>query len=143
VGAQGVSEFYAHVAESAETGDAGLFALGDSPVVHRRVSGNAGAEQRSDPGGVKVCGNPEDELLVDDKAVRITTVGHAAGVLAGKIVSEGEIRAELFEGLLALEQTPQESTIQPTEARSPVLNLVTADPIWVTRPRISWPGTHG
>src|SRR6201996_5039890 len=40
-------------------------------------------------------------------------------------------------------QVPSESTIQPTAARSPALNLVTAEPTEVTRPTISWPGTHG
>ena len=33
--------------------------------------------------------------------------------------------------------------MQPTAARSPALNLVTAEPTLVTRPTISWPGTHG
>src|SRR3569833_3701215 len=36
-----------------------------------------------------------------------------------------------------------ESTMQPTAARSPGLNFFTADPTYVTRPTISWPGTHG
>ena len=33
--------------------------------------------------------------------------------------------------------------MQPTAARSPALNLVTPSPTAVTRPTISWPGTHG
>jgi len=40
-------------------------------------------------------------------------------------------------------QLPSESTKQPTAARSPGLNLVTAEPTLVTRPTISWPGMHG
>ena len=40
-------------------------------------------------------------------------------------------------------QVPSESTMQPTAARSPGLNLVTAEPTFVTRPTISWPGTQG
>ena len=36
-----------------------------------------------------------------------------------------------------------ESTMQPTAARSPSLNLLTALPVFTTRPTISWPGTHG
>src|SRR5271166_5803295 len=38
---------------------------------------------------------------------------------------------------------PSESTRQPTAARSPGLNLVTAEPTFVTRPTISCPGTIG
>src|ERR1700722_16982764 len=38
---------------------------------------------------------------------------------------------------------PSEPTRQPTAARSPGLNLVTAGPTLVTRPTISWPGTQG
>src|SRR5271169_2015590 len=33
--------------------------------------------------------------------------------------------------------------MQPTAARPPGLNPVTAEPTPVTRPTISWPGTHG
>src|SRR5580658_6889810 len=40
-------------------------------------------------------------------------------------------------------QVPSESTMQPTAARSPGLNLVTAGPTLATRPTISWPGTQG
>src|SRR6202034_3738869 len=40
-------------------------------------------------------------------------------------------------------QVPSESTMQPTAARSPGLNLLTAEPTLVTRPTISWPGTIG
>src|SRR5260370_5844633 len=36
-----------------------------------------------------------------------------------------------------------ESTRQPTAARSPCLNFVTALPTLLTRPTISWPGTTG
>ncbi|HEY7571538.1 MAG TPA: hypothetical protein VH796_09225 [Nitrososphaeraceae archaeon] len=40
-------------------------------------------------------------------------------------------------------QLPSESTMQPTAAISPGLNLVTAEPTLVMRPTISCPGTHG
>src|ERR1700743_1784520 len=33
--------------------------------------------------------------------------------------------------------------MQPTAAMSPTLNFVTPEPTEVTRPTISWPGTHG
>src|SRR5579862_1512650 len=40
-------------------------------------------------------------------------------------------------------QVRSESTRQPTAARSPGLNLVTAEPTLITRPTISCPGTIG
>src|SRR6266851_9589183 len=40
-------------------------------------------------------------------------------------------------------QVPSESTMHPTAAKSPGLNLVSAEPTLVTRPTISWPGTMG
>src|SRR5204863_6224647 len=40
-------------------------------------------------------------------------------------------------------QVRSESTMQPTATRSPGLYLVTAEPTFVTRPTISWPGTIG
>ena len=33
--------------------------------------------------------------------------------------------------------------MQPTATMSPSLNFVTAEPVEVTRPTISWPGTTG
>src|SRR4030095_41456 len=40
-------------------------------------------------------------------------------------------------------QVRSESTRQPTAARSPDLNFLTAEPTLVTRPTISCPGTQG
>ncbi len=61
VGSEGVRELDAHVAESAEADDADFLALADSPVMHRRVGGDAGAEQRRGPGEIEVRGDLEDE----------------------------------------------------------------------------------
>jgi len=44
---------------------------------------------------------------------------------------------------LQVPQVRQESTKQPTAARSPTLNFVTLSPTPMTRPAISWPGTIG
>ena len=52
-----VGELDAHVAQSAESDDADLLALGHAPVVQRRVGGDAGAEQGRGSGEVEVRGN--------------------------------------------------------------------------------------
>ena len=46
VGAEGVGELHAHVAQPAEADDADLLAFADLPVAQRRVRGDAGAQQR-------------------------------------------------------------------------------------------------
>ena len=102
VSSEGVGELDPHVAQSAEPDDADLLALGDSPVVHGRVRGDSGAEQRRGSGEVEVRGNLEHEFLVDDDAVRVAAVSNAAAVLVRGVVGQGEIGAELFQPLLAL-----------------------------------------
>ena len=59
VRAQRMRKFDAHVAESAETDNADLLALGHAPVAHRRVGGDAGAEQRRGSGKVQIRGNAQ------------------------------------------------------------------------------------
>jgi hypothetical protein len=44
---------------------------------------------------------------------------------------------------LQFTQVRQESTMQPTAARSPTFSFFTPEPVCVTRPTISWPGTQG
>jgi hypothetical protein len=90
------------VAEAAEADDADLLALGDAPVAHGRVGGDAGAEQRRGAGEVEVRGTRRTKRSVDDDAVGVAAVGDAAGVLVGEVVGEGEVGAELLEAGLAL-----------------------------------------
>ena len=143
VGSERVRKLHAHVAQPAETDHADLLALGDAPVAHGRVGRDSGAEQRRGAGEIEVRGNAQHEALVDHDAVGVAAVGDASEVLVGKVVGEGQVRAELLEAGLALGAGASESTMQPTAARSPGLNLVTAEPTLVTRPTISWPGTQG
>src|SRR6478736_2268388 len=42
-----------------------------------------------------------------------------------------------------LSHSRQESTMQPTPTRSPTANSVTFEPVLLTVPTISWPGTRG
>jgi hypothetical protein len=101
VGSEGVSEFDAHVAEASKADNADLLALGDSPVMHRRVGGDARAEQRRGAGEVEVRRNVEHEMVFDDDAVGIAAVGNAAAVSVREVVGEGEVLAELLEASLA------------------------------------------
>jgi hypothetical protein len=133
----------AHMTKYTETDHANLFALVDAPVAHGRVSRDSSAKQRSGSGAVKVRGDAQDEPLVDHDAVRVAAAGDASQMLVGKVVSKGRIQAELLEAAKHSGQLQSESTMQPTAARSPGLNLVTEEPTSVTRPTISCPGTHG
>ena len=71
VGSERMSNFHAHVAQSAETDHANFLSLGDAPVAHRRVGCDSGAKQRSGSGGVQVCGDAQDEPLVVHDAVGV------------------------------------------------------------------------
>ena len=44
----------------------------------------------------------QDKALIDDDAVRVAAVGDASEVLVGKVVREGQVRAELLKARLAL-----------------------------------------
>ena len=138
-----MSKLHAHVAQSAETHDADFLALCDAPMPHGRVGCDSGAEQRRGAGEIEVGGHAKHKALVHDDAFGIAAVGDAAEVLVRRIVSERGVRAELLEAGLALGAGAIgiHHAARP-RARSPGLNFVTAEPTLVTRPTISWPGTH-
>ncbi len=102
VASERVRKLHAHVAQSAETDHANFLAFGDAPVAHRRVRCDSGAKQRSGSGEIQVRGNAQDKPLVDDDAVGVAAVGDASQMLVGKVVSKGEVWAELLEARLAL-----------------------------------------
>src|SRR5258706_14571669 len=102
MGAERMCKLHAHVPQAAETDHAYFLALGNAPVAHGRVSCDSRTKQRSGPGKVKVRGNVENETLVYHDAVRVAAVSDASQMLVRKVVSEGGIRAELFEARLAL-----------------------------------------
>ena len=97
-----VGELHAHVAKPAEPDDADFLALGHTPVAHRRVGRDAGAEQRGGTGGIEVRRDAQNEVFVDDDAVGVAAVGNAAEVLVRRIVGEDHVRAELFKARLAV-----------------------------------------
>src|SRR5271163_1883323 len=95
-------KFHAHVAQSAKTDHANLLIFGDTPVPHRRVSSDSGAEQGSNSGKTEVRGNAQDKPLVDDDAVGVAAIGDASQMLVREVVGQGEIWTELLETRLAL-----------------------------------------
>ena len=118
--------------------------LADAPVVEGGKGGDAGAEQRRGAGEREVGGDAENEVLIDDDGVGVAAVGDAAEVLVREVVGEDACCCRTARSpALHSGQVRSESTMQPTAARSPTLNLVTAEPTLVTRPTISWPGTQG
>ena len=127
VGAERVRELHAHVAEPAEADDADLLAAGHAPVAQRRVGGDARAQQRRGAGGVEVGRDAQHELLVHDDALRVAAVGHrrrcaCRGCCRSRI---GPLWQNCSRPSRQFGQVRQESTRQPTAARSPALNFVT------------------
>jgi hypothetical protein len=112
-------------------------------MAHGRVCCDPGAEERRHSGEIEVGRDAQDKVFIDNHAFRIATIGDASEVLVRGVVREGDVPAELLKTSVALGQVLSESTMQPTAARSPALNLVTAELTLVTRPTISWPGTQG
>ncbi len=101
MGAERMGELHAHVAQPAETDHANLLTLGHAPVAHGRIGGDPGAQQRRGSGEIEVGGNAQNEPLIDDDAVGVAAIGHAAEMLVWKVVGEREVRAELLETLPA------------------------------------------
>src|SRR6267378_2919231 len=91
-----MSKLHAHMAQSAETDDAHLFAPADAPVPHGRVRRDSGAKQRSGPSEVEVLRDAQDKPLVHDHALGVSAISDASQMLVGKIVGQSEIRAELL-----------------------------------------------
>ena len=96
-----VGELDAHVTETAEPDDADFVARTDFPVAQRRVSGDAGAEQRRRACRVELGRDREHESLVYHDLPRVSAVGHPAEDLVGAVVGAAELGvAVLLEPLL-------------------------------------------
>ena len=106
-------------------------------MAHRRVSRYPGAQQRRGTGQFEFGRNSQDEMFIDDDAVGVAAVSDASEMFVRKVVRECYVRTELLKARFAFGQVRSESTRQPTAARSPGLNLLTAEPTLVTRPTIS------
>src|SRR6266567_839534 len=84
------------------TGDDNFLALGDAPVMHRRVRRDPGAEQRRGCGWIEVGGDTQNEAFIDDDAFGVATVGHASEVLVRRVEGKNHVRAKLLKASLAL-----------------------------------------
>src|SRR6266403_4117913 len=97
-----VSKFYRHVAKSTETDHTNFLALGDAPMMHRRVGRDPGAEQRRCRGKIEVGWKTQNEMFIDNDAFGVAAVGHASEVLVRRIEGKNHVRAEHLEASLAL-----------------------------------------
>src|SRR5205085_3222183 len=72
-----------------------------------RISRDAGAEERRGPGQIELVGNSQDEILVDDDALRVAAVSDAAGMFVLAVVSEDRpVVAKLLEMIPAIVAGP-------------------------------------
>src|SRR5438874_2357173 len=83
-------------APSAETNHANFLALGDAPMMHGRVSRDAGAEQRRGCGEIEVGRHAQNEAFVNNDAFGVAAVGHASEVVVRRVEGENHVRAELL-----------------------------------------------
>src|SRR5471030_1153083 len=92
-----MSEFDAHVTESAKADDGNFFAGAGIPVLERGVERDACAEERS--GGIEgqAFGDVEDVILVDDDVVGVAAHGGRAVFFATVIGENPAARAVLLE----------------------------------------------
>src|SRR5438046_5640595 len=97
-----VSKLHGHVAQSAEADHANFLALGDAPMMHRRVGRDPGAKQRRGSSEIEIGWKTQNEMFIDDDAFGVAAVGHASEVLVRRIEGKNHVRAELLETSLAL-----------------------------------------
>ncbi len=76
--AESMGKLHAHVPQAAKSDNSDFLALANFPVPQRRISRDAGAQQRGNPGRIEFLGNAQDEGLVNHDAFRIAAVGDAA-----------------------------------------------------------------
>ena len=69
VRAHRAGQLYAHVSQAAQAHDADFLSLVHFPVAQRRVSCNAGAEQRRHSGKIGFVGNVQNKILVHHNAL--------------------------------------------------------------------------
>jgi hypothetical protein len=136
--AEGPGKFHAHMAEAAKTDDTDLLTGTDLPVAQWRISRDARAQQRRSCGKIQACRNVQDEVFLNHDTTRVAAKRWAPKKLVLAIVSEdGQERQYCSCPAWQFGQVRQESTIDPTAARSPGLNFATRSPTRVTRPTIS------
>lgn len=102
VRAECVRELHAHVTQPPEADDADLFAFRNAPMAHRRVSRDAGAEQRRGGGRVKIRWDAQHEAFrVRWQTSRTERVPSSASVVS-KFKAGGPPRIGPSKGAMAI-----------------------------------------
>ena len=143
VSAERMTKLHGHVTESSKPDYADLLAFADAPMAHRRVCRDPSAQKRRSSSDVQVRRQSQNEMFVDDDAIGIAAIGDATKMFVRRIESERHVWAELLEVTFAIRTGPVGVDHATHRDEIPCLVLVTAEPTFVTRPTISWPGTIG
>ncbi len=103
MGAHGVGQFDAHVAQATDADYADFLARASAPLTQRRVGGNPGAEQRRDGGQLRLgMTNPQHIALVHDDVLRIAAEGPARCVRGREVVGADHAVTVVFQTGLAV-----------------------------------------
>ncbi len=95
-------QFDAHVPQPTEADDADLFAWPRAPLAQRRIGGDAGAQQRRDPGRIEVFRHAQHEVLIYHQIGGVAAVGYGAGLTILAVIGAGKaVLAILFQPLIA------------------------------------------
>ena len=97
--------------------------------------------ERCGSGEIEIRRDAQNEMLIDDDAIGIATISDAAEILSGEL----SVRV-IFDKIPSPSgDSGRCSRSRPSSRprQDPRFILVTARPFLVTRPTISWPGTHG
>src|ERR1019366_8205242 len=99
---EGLGEFNAHVAQTAEADHADLLAFADLPVAKRRIGRDAGAEQRGYGLHIHAGRDLHHEPFLDDDPLRVAAKGPLLAVaFLGIVGPGGTFLAELLQALVA------------------------------------------
>src|SRR5947207_910809 len=72
------------------------------PVAHGRVCRDSGAEQRRGSGELKIRGDTQNKMLINDDVFGVAAVGPASEMLVRRVESEDHVRTVLFKASFAL-----------------------------------------
>src|SRR6185295_4905499 len=73
-----IRDLHAHMAQSTDTNDSDFLAWSNSPVTHRRIRCDTGAQQRCRARWIEIRRHSQYEMLIDNNTLGITTVRDAS-----------------------------------------------------------------
>ena len=78
------------------------FCWSRAPLAQRRIGGDAGAQQRRDPGRIEIFRHSQHEVLILHQIGGVAAVGHGAGLAVLTVIGAGKaVLAILFQPLIA------------------------------------------